>query len=269
MALNRRLQRKQTKNRWGWLILLVVGLTIVGGAYGYWHLQQYTVKLNSDTLCPLDGPRALTVILVDRTDRLNTVQREALRVRLDEVRAHIPQYGAIALFSIGPTENELLRPEVYMCNPGAVAEASPVYQNMRRVEQRWQTFTQRLEQAFATAVQAGEQPASPIMESIQSAALATFARTTSNIPKRLIIASDLLQHSPALSLYQRLPRFVEFKNTEVFRQLRAPLMGVELEILYLRRPTNRAVQNKALIEFWQQYIGENGGQLTSVIAIEG
>lgn len=269
MVRNRRLQRQRAKNRWGLLILLLVILVTVGIGVGYWYLQRHTVTLNPDTLCPADGPRALTVILVDRTDRLNTVQREAVRVRLDEVRAQTAQYGGIALFSIGPTEHELLRPEAYLCNPGTVTEASPLYQNTRRVEQRWQTFIQRLEQAFETAVQAGEQPASPIMESIQSAALSTFARAAPHTPKRLFVVSDLLQHSPALSLYQRLPRFTDFKTTEAFRQLRAPLTGVEVEILYLRRPTTRAIQGKALIEFWQQYLGENGGLLSRVVSIEG
>lgn len=269
MARNRRLQRQRKQNWWGALLLGVVIIVAISIGVVYWYLQQYTVKLNPDTLCPKDGPLALTVILVDRTDRLNTVQREAIRVRLDEVRAQTPRHGRIALFSIGPTEQELLRPEADLCNPGAVTEASQVYQNIRRVEQRWQTFNQRLAQAVETTVQSGEQPASPIMESIQSAALSTFARATPQMPKRLIVVSDLLQHSPALSLYQRLPRFADFKTTEGFRQLRAPLAGVEVEILYLRRPTARSIQSKALIEFWQQYVGENGGLLTRIVSVEG
>ncbi|HRC59615.1 MAG TPA: hypothetical protein PLD53_01530 [Candidatus Propionivibrio aalborgensis] len=269
MVRNRRLQRQQTKKRWGAFILLLVFCIVVGGIFGYWWLQQHTIPLNADTLCPIDGPHALTVILVDRTDRFNTVQREAVRVRLDEVQAQTRIYSGIALFSIGPTENELLRPEAYLCNPGPVSEASPLYQNIRRIEQRWHAFIQRLGQAFETAVQSGEQPASPIMESIQSAALSTFARTAPDTPKRLIIISDLLQHSSTLSLYQQLPLFADFKTTNKFRQLHAPLIGVEVEVFYLRRPTDRAIQGKALIEFWQQYIRENGGLLVRVVSIEG
>lgn len=269
MAHNRRLQRQRRKNWQGGLLLLGVLIVVVGIGAGYWYVQQRTVKLNYETLCPADGPHALTIILVDRTDHLNTVQREAVRVRLAEVRAHTAQYGALALFSIAPTDQELLRPEVYLCNPGAVGEASALYQNLRRVEQRWQLFNQRLEQAIDAAVQANEQPLSPIMESIQSAALSNFARAKPQIPKRLIVVSDLLQHSPALSLYQRLPRFDDFKTTESFRQLRTPLTDVEVEILYLRRPTARSIQSKALIEFWQQYLRDNGGVLARVVSIEG
>src|SRR5437763_12481997 len=114
-----RRRHKQAQDRFG--RLLIVGalgvLVALGALYTYVNRQQ--VQLNEETLCPVGGPQTLTVILIDRTDPLTVVQREALRNRLDDIKNEIGRYGGIAVYSVGPIGEELLRPEVpLLCNPG-------------------------------------------------------------------------------------------------------------------------------------------------------
>lgn len=268
MTYNKRQRRQRIKNIWGIVIILLVITLIVLSIGGGWYLQQYLITLNNETLCPIDGPHALTVILIDQTDSLNIIQQQAIRVRLKEIQMQTPRYGGIMLFLIGDTNRDLLRPIEYICNPGAVTDASPLYQNIHIIEQRWQIFAKRLEQIFNNFIQITAKTHSPIIENIQSIALTNFVTTKLNIPKRLILVSDLLQHSQELSFYQRIPNFSHI-NSELFHKLHSPLTGVEIEILYLRRSTKQAIQSKDLIKFWQQYLESNGGSLTRVVSIEG
>ncbi len=271
MVQSVRRKRKRAQDRLGIALIVLVVLVFASGGAGYFYLQQTRVAIDETTLCPKDGARTLTVVLVDRTDPLTTIQRAALRRRLEEIKDSVAQYGALQIYSVEPIGETLLRPVVDLCNPGRGADIDSKFGNPRLVEKRWQEgFAMPIERLLEDLMQLDEADSSPIMESIQSIAVSILrGNVAAEIPKRLIIASDMLQHTVEYSQYKGGFDFQEFRESDYYRRLRADLRGVEVEIIYIRRDTRRAVQGKAHIQFWRDYIRDQGGAVTHVIALEG
>src|SRR3546814_13411971 len=110
---------------------------------------------------------------------------------------------------------------------------------------------------------------SPIMESIQSIAVSAFQGFGGDGAKRLIIASDMLQHGADYSQYGGKLDFAQFRQSAQYRKLRADLRGIEVEVFYLRRETRKSAQGAAHVQFWRDYLEDLGGRLTHVVALEG
>jgi hypothetical protein len=87
--------------------------------------------------------------------------------------------------------------------------------------------------------------------------------------KRLVVFSDLLQHSQSLSLYTEVPRAEDFTRTEAYRKLRADLRDVDVEIFLIRRETKKRIQSPELIRFWEELIAAEGGRVSRYKPIEG
>ena len=132
-----RKKRKRAQDRIGIALIVLVVLVIAGGGAAYFYLQQTRVALDETTLCPKDGARTLTVVLVDRTDPLTAIQRAALRQRLEEIKDSLAQYSALKIYSVEPIRETLLRPVVDLCNPGRGEDIDPWFGNPRLVEKQW------------------------------------------------------------------------------------------------------------------------------------
>src|SRR3546814_5040552 len=112
MALSVKQQGREAARRRGIVIILLVLVAVAGIGGAYWYVDSGRVALDKVTYCPQDGAHSLTVVLLDRTDPLTTVQRAALRGRLEEVKQAVPRYGALTIYSVGPIGAALLRPVV-------------------------------------------------------------------------------------------------------------------------------------------------------------
>jgi hypothetical protein len=109
------------------------------------------------------------------------------------------------------------------------------------------------------------------MEAIQATALRTFGLAQyRNLPKRLIVASDLLQNVPGgLNQYDNASiKFADFEKTAYFNRVRADLSGVQVTSLYLVRtlipqkwPEHRM--------FWEQYFQAQGATVDRIEPIFG
>jgi len=262
-----RKRRKQFKGNLLIALCVILGLAL---ASINWWVGRQQIKLNEDTLCPASGPKGFTVLLIDKTDPPTTVQREALRQRLDHLAKTLPIGAAIQVYSVGPTGDDLLTAESpIVCNPGKGEGASAWTGNPRLLEKRWrERFEEPIERVFGRMLQAGSSPRSPILESIQSVAIRPLGSLEPDVKdRRLVIVSDMLHNTEQFSQYQQLIPFSEFVRTEYYRKVRCNLAGVDVEIIYLRR--EQGLQGKDHIEFWQQYFADCGARLVHVLALEG
>lgn len=274
MAGSIRRRRKRTLDRYGVVLMGGVGcviLTLIGLSV-YFHRQQ--VRLDPQTLCPVAGPRALTVLLMDLTDPLTVVQQGALQQRWDPLKNTLEQYAGISIYTVEPIGNQLLRPQVPLrCNPGRGEGVPFATGNPLLVEKKWRTqFSDPLDRAFGALLQQQPRPAptSPIMESIQSVTITALREAQiGTIPRRLVIVSDMLQHTSDYSQYQMIRPFTDFQQSQYYDRVRTDLRGIKVEIIYVRRNIHKRVQGKHHIEFWQQYIAVMGGVLTHVLPLEG
>ena len=241
------------------------------GGYWYWKATQAHIPIDKASLCPVDGPFAITVVLLDRTDPLNTIQKQDLRNQVERIVSGIPRHGKLEFYTVEPVEERPLQPRYAMCNPGRGAEIDPTIGNPRRVEERWRTgFRAPLDEALRDLMAPGTAPSSPIMESIQSVAVTEFAsRQRTDAKLQLFLASDLLQYTSGYSHYRGIEDFAAFRSTPYYRKVRADLRGVDVDILYVQRDKQIELGSRRLVRFWEDYFADQGASIARVHPVKG
>ncbi len=215
-------------------------------------------QTDKETFCQPRAMPEITAIVVDHTDNFTPVQHEALRRYLRDVALGVQKNGMVQLYDVDSTRKSVLQPKFYLCNPGneddlenqIARRASTVHKNYE------DTFVKNLDAVLNKILQAKAAQESPIMESVQSVAVTAFAGNDRAAAKKtLIIVSDLLQYTPSLSLYNKVPDFEEFKKTRDWQNIRSDMKGIDVKILYIRRDHG---QSKDLLPFWQKFFeGQN------------
>lgn len=259
------------KERLGIGLVALVALILLG-TIGIYVAHRLGEPELDEEFCPRSGPSTVTVILIDGTDQLNAVQQASVRLELETVRTRAPQYGRLEVYSIASTRENLITSEFSECNPmGPAGEQNEWTGNRKHAAQQWNlVFGEPLQAVFDRMLPGGAAGESPIMESIQSVALTAFGRPGEGPAERnLIIVSDMLEHSGAISHYKGVPNFDDFRASPSYAKVRAELDGVTVTILYVRRDTKGNVQGAAHIEFWQRYFADQGAVLARVYRVEG
>src|SRR3954453_19583763 len=92
MARSRRARRGRG-DKWIGLSLGLIGLILIGilGG-GAWWLRKTKEPLGADN-CPLSGPRAVHVIMIDRSDPISGQQAQRIRQRVQQLKNDAP-FGA-------------------------------------------------------------------------------------------------------------------------------------------------------------------------------
>jgi hypothetical protein len=245
--------------------LIVATLAVVGAlALMYWRASGDPT--DRSTMCPNNGPEGLTVFVVDATDAITAIQRASLHNHFEQVVTSLPARWAIELFTVEPVGTTLLhRAGERICNPGR--ESNFWTQNPRLVEKRWHdAFWEPLQQWEAQVIKTPSAGESPILESLQSIAVTEFQTAAmQGRSRKLVIVSDMLQHTNGLSQYQTIQRFADFSQSSYYKSVHTDWTGVDVEILYITRPGTP--QGRQHIEFWQQYFAASGGTVTHVTSL--
>ncbi len=264
-------KRKLKKDRIGYALILISLIVICISFFAYSKIKQSYIVLDKLTLCPENGPHSYTVVLLDATDSFNSIQQAVIRRQLEEIKLEIPRYGSIELYAVRAIDTQLLNPEIKICNPGTKENINPIIGNPEKIQKRWvNDFSNKLDDIFNRILNLEPANDSPIMQSIQSVNISAFPlKELPEKQKRLIIVSDMLQHTSEYSHYSSDINFSQFQNTEYFKKIKTNLRNTTIEILYVRRDINRNLQNRKHIQFWQDYFNALNGELTKVIAIEG
>ncbi len=245
-------------------ILAVVAIGIIS--------RRSMVPIDQTTLCRTDQPPpSVLAILVDVTDELSALERTQVFNAIERIQQDLPTHGLLEVYMLGETPQVAATPRVSVCNPGRGADMNALYQNPKLAEQRWKhAFHEPVTAALAEVTQATDATQSPIMESIRSVAVALFGRPEFDAAdRRLVVVSDLLQHSPLASHYRGVPDFEQFRSTSAFAAASAPLAGIRVDILYISRPGSARLQTREHIGFWEAYFAANGADLQSVKRIHG
>jgi hypothetical protein len=211
------------------------------------------------------------VLLVDVTDPMNLAQRQDFLNQLERLRNSIPRYGKLSIVKVDATSSRLLTPVIERCNPGTSADSDEYTGNPAALQQKWERgFRDPLNEAFAQLATASGAERSPILESIQSVALTEFQTAQAQgKPRRLIVASDLLQNTDRLSFYGRLPAAEEVIDSDAFRAARTDLRDISVELWMLQRLDGKQTQPRALPDLWDILIRQQGGSVPRVYVVSG
>ncbi|MEA2819474.1 MAG: hypothetical protein QOJ86_1478 [Bradyrhizobium sp.] len=253
------------------VVLGTIGILILVGLIGaYWYVKSSRPELDAETNCPKTGPRGIHVILFDRSDPISDQQAQRIRQAIDRYRIDA-QFGTrFDLYTFDGDTAHTLQPKLTICALGKPEEANRLIQNPERVRQRYEArFSSVLNQTVDDLLRTTTQPTSPIIESIRAAAISSFGPIeTAQVPLKLTLISDMVQHTKLVSQFQGDTKFPDMAASSHWITLQPRLKGADVDILYLLRPSalrNRApIQNGSHQRFWEQLIAASGGRVNLI-----
>jgi hypothetical protein len=245
-----------TKGFLGAFLIVFAAALAGGGLYGANYLKQ--PKFDSETLCPLSGPVAATLIIIDKTGGLTPLEQDRVRAIVTSEREKLPSGAKLSISVLGRQEGEeqtTLRSVVGLCNPGS--EANLLVANPKRVLARYyQSFAEPVDGAMRAFTPQGSAPASPIAVAVRS--VIERERSASTGKAKLILVSDLMEHTPQASAYDGSVT-VTMMGKLISRDAQAWLRSAQVELMILPRASYTGRQ-RAAIAVWRQFLKEIGSR---------
>lgn len=254
-----------------WAAVAAGAAVIVIGIAAAAFLKNTSRRTDPETLCDINGPSAVTVILVDATDQISDLQRTAVLNRLERISRQMTANERLEIFELSSGQVHL-KSTFSKCRPTTAEETDSLTGNKRLAAQRFDkefkpAVAKTLEELMSKPV--GGQ--SPIMEGVQAASVSALQATDlpDDAPRRLVVVSDMLQNGPAGSHYGGVPDFSAYSKTPQYAKARSDLAGVEVILLYLRRDNAAQVQNLNHVDFWSRWFTSQGAEDFRAVPIEG
>ena len=218
------------------------------------------------------APRT-TVLLLDTSDPLSPKHAEELKRLVREFKTD----GESPEFHVAPGEKILvyrlqadlamLEPVLELCNPGDRPGDwtwdQHLTQGIQIKIQQWRQFDKALERFFTEISSGSSLDHSPILETLGVLAVrhAPSSRQTQSAKTHLVVFSDLLQHSSALSHYGTYPDAEQVRSTPGMRQLHVDLANHHLSLFRLERPRDARFQSVGHYYWWTKLVQAFGGQI--------
>ena len=244
--------RRRRRNRTNpiWIVVIVVAVAILIG--GVIFVQDLRPEETDEWLCPSEsGPSAGLAILLDLTDPLKKVQYDRVKSLLDRWVSEAEPNTLIAVGAVRPNGGE--RGIAFArCKPLEGKQANQLYENPRQIEERYQQeFRRPLKAIVNEMLNSPKADRSPIMESLQALLVGAPGFLDASYSRRVVIVSDLLQHSDAFSFY-RGDNWKGFERSPHFQRVGNSLKDVK--VVFCRIPRIRTRINMELVDdFWVNY----------------
>ena len=173
---------------------------------------------------------------------------------------------ALIVYELAQNLDEI-EPVLTVCNPGGHPDDWSWRRDLTEGKaialRRWQRFVASVEPLFAASEENAAQPRSLIIEALgvivprHAPSRRTVAEPAGRV--HLIVYSDLLQHSDALSHYGPYPPAEEIIAS--LRHLQTDLAGVEVSLYRLERARDARWQTRDHYYWWTELIEAFGGQV--------
>jgi hypothetical protein len=224
--------------------------------------------IDATTLCPQSGPAAINLILFDRSDPVTPQQAQHIRQALQRVKLEAKVGARFDVYTFDGDTTNVLLPVLSLCVPKKAESANELIENPEWIRRRYEEqFSRVLDQTIDGLLTVSTRSSSPIIESLRAAAQTSFgAIDTGEVPLRVTLISDMVQHTRAVSHLRTEPNFEKLSRQSDWASLRPQLKGADTAILYVLRADavrgDVRVQNRGHQEFWRQLIAASGGRLT-------
>lgn len=242
--------------------VLVFGAAAVIAALlgGLWWTKEQTAlsAVDEKTLCPLaTGPVEMRTILLDLTDPLSPAQHSQLMAWIDDEIARAPRGTQFTMGVVSEDATNWGATDP-LCKPQDADSASALTQNARLVGDRYQErFLAPLKANLEAMVSATGANQSPIMESLQALVSDSPGFVTYDGPRRVILVTDLLQHSDVISFY-RGGDWESFRKSPDYQRIGTTLSDAEVQIYQVPRPADAVRDPEAVEDFWVNYFEKQG-----------
>ncbi len=255
----------------GGIALIFLALAALGSLALFYFSVTPKPRLDAASLCPVDGPQGITVVLVDTSDDLpEPAQRQVLGMLEDQI-TELPAYYKLdirVLDIAGGRSRSLFS----RCNPGDGTGLSEWTDNPRLARMRWiDGFRQPAQDAVKSSLSSATAKSSPIMGAIQDIAIDQFSSSAAQkVEKKLIVISDMLEFTP---LYSQYPSggdlsYQRFKRSPAYLKFRTDLHDAHVKIEYIQQ-TQVTIDSVKHIEFWKEWITDNRGVFDGARRLQG
>jgi hypothetical protein len=263
-------RRKGGKSGGTTTLLVVLAIAAIGAVAGgfYWTTRTAEVMaVNPDTLCPTaTGPVAETALLFDLTDPLTPAQSDQLLQQIESLVNSAPVGMQFTMGIVSP-DVEAWGATAPLCKPRSERDVSTLTQNVALVQARYEDqFLTPLRDQINSMIGTTGADSSPIMESLQALLAATPGFMTAEKPRRLIIVSDLLQHSDVMSFY-RGDDWGAFATSSAFARLNRSLQDADILIFRIPRTVDQIDDPGIIDHFWLRYFDLQGARVPQVITL--
>jgi hypothetical protein len=225
--------------------------------------------------CPEDGGFAgQFAILVDPSDSLTTVQQSVAPRILEVIEADAAETTEIRVYALAQVGRGDTASVFRACVPPHPDGVSSMTGNPRIAARRYEEFQASLQESLSAVLNDGVDDVSPLIEGIQVSVVNAFQPRMSTMPRQLLIVSDMLQHSGAVSFYGgERPDFGDLSRNPDYGTMRVDLSGVEVSVFLLARggEAGRA-QGDSMRRFWEDYFLDQRAHPTARprwVAVEG
>jgi len=254
--------RSREKGPWFWRGAIGV---MVSSVFGLFAVAAFNSPpaLDTQTACRMDRKDpAHTIILIDQSDPFNPNDLSWVYEFVDAEARSLPKYGRLTVLT--PNASDPYSPATVFsnCSPGSVEDANPVFQNPRMIDDTWRdTFYQPLVTEVETAMVTTRQPSSPLFEAVYTVAdRADFQKTHGN--RRVVLVSDLMQHSNDFSFYKSGADYTAFKDSRLGEEI-PDMADIEVVARIVPRQ-NYDLPLNDVKAFWRDYFVAAGADYGSV-----
>ena len=239
------------------LVLVLVGIFVwgqMGDGPGLDHAN-----------CPEDASYAAQIaILVDPSDSLTAVQRSVVPRILETIELDAPETAEIRVYALARAGRGDTTSVLRTCVPAHPDGVSSFRGNPRIAAREYAEFSTSLRTELSTLLNVQGDIVSPLVEGIQVAVVNAFQPRTSDTPRQLMIVSDMLQNSPAMSFYREAVDFGSLSLNPDYGTLRVDLSGVEVSVFLLARGGEAGrLQLGNMRRFWEDYFLDQGAHPTA------
>ena len=250
--------------------LIAAAILCAGGlAYGYF-ITPAPIALDKESLCPVDGSRSVTAVLVDTSDDLPPITKQEVTKLLLDIAENLPPYE---LFDVRvlDAEHQTSRSVFARCNPGDGKGLSEWTANPILARKRWvESFRAPVAEALSGSLSAPNAKTSPIMAAIQNIAVDRFTgRTAAKGSRKLVVVSDMIEYEPDYSQYVGDLSFERYKNSLAYLKYRTDLHGADIAIEYVQRLTRKPINSVAHVRFWTDWFSDSNGQVREIVRLQG
>lgn len=252
---------------------LALALLAVGALGALFYLRETTAPppvLDADTLCPVGGPTALTVVLLDGSDALPDAGQRQVTTALLDLADALPVGGLLELRLLDPADPGG-RVLFSRCNPGSGEGLSEWTANPAAARRRWLAeFREPVGTVVAGGLPQLSAETSPIMAAIQRIAVDRFdGRAREGVPKRLVIVSDMMENTADYSQYRGDASVERWRASPAARRYATDLEGADVTLYYVDRLVGRPFGSADHLRFWASWVDENGGRLAEAVKLQG
>lgn len=258
--------RKRGSGNIGWYVAIAACILAIAGVLIVSQTLLSRSKINETTLCHAGGPVNVTSILLDLTDPLSDTQQTRLKTIIENEIATSTMDTMIAL---GVVSEDPQRWGSFFakCKPATGEQANALYENPALISDRYQReFLIPISDKIEATLVGEVENRSPIMEALQSLLAGTPDFTRARGRRKIIIVSDMLQHSDTLSFY-RGQGWDYFLKRDGELRLAGNLSNVIVEILRIPRTGGNTPSRDMVEDFWTRYFDRQGSRPPSVSSL--